>query len=149
MEVDHATSSSGHNPKLFNDQQAIKKYICAICNNVLKDAVQIPQSADPRRACHDCYNNNIRYVCIQFCSWKCSQSKVFADINWFENLQKFCIGVIKRSCNRHVSWLPLSLKNRFKGCSYGDEQARVGGISLILPGSHLGEIKIFHMNTRK
>ena len=68
MEVDYPKSIAGHNPKLFNDQQAIKKYICAICNNVLKDAVQIPQLADPKRACHDCYTNNTRYARIQFCS---------------------------------------------------------------------------------
>lgn len=66
MEVDNPTPKVGYNPKLFNDQQAIQNYICAICNNVLKDAVQIPQSADPRRACHDCYNSNIRYSCTSF-----------------------------------------------------------------------------------
>ena len=83
MEADHPESIAGHNPKLFNDQQAIKKYICAICNNVLKDAVQIPQLADPKRACHDCYTNNTRYAPIQFCSWKCSHSKFLIDINWY------------------------------------------------------------------
>lgn len=62
MEVDNPSPRCGYNSKLFNDQQAIQKYICTICNNVLKNAVQIPQSADPRRACHDCYNSNIRYV---------------------------------------------------------------------------------------
>lgn len=62
MEVDNPTPKVGYNPKLFNNQQAIQNYICAICNNVLKDAVQIPQSANPKRACHDCYNSNIRYV---------------------------------------------------------------------------------------
>ena len=29
------------------------------------------------------------------------------------------------------------------------EPSHLGGISLILPGSHRGEMKIFHMNTRK
>lgn len=61
MEVDAPSSRVGYSTKLFKNSQAIKKFICAICNNVLRDPVQIPQSVDPKRACSDCYKNNIRY----------------------------------------------------------------------------------------
>lgn len=62
MEVDAPSSKIGYSTKLFEDPQAINKFICEICNNVLRDAVQIPQSVDPKRACGDCYKNNIRYA---------------------------------------------------------------------------------------
>ena len=108
MEVDVPTSSAGHNPKLFNDQQAIKKYICAICNNVLKDAVQIPQSADPRRACQDCYNNNIRYV-FDFVLIRFSLIEIDMKIS-----KNSALVSVNGSGNRDVSSLPLLLKNRFR-----------------------------------
>ena len=62
MEVDHPTRKVGYNPKLFINQKAIQKYICCICNYVLRTALQIPQSVDPKRACEDCYKSNTRYV---------------------------------------------------------------------------------------
>ena len=60
MEIDHRPRSSGYNVKLFIDSKAVEKYICTICKNVLKHAVQIPESVDPKRACQDCYQENIR-----------------------------------------------------------------------------------------
>lgn len=69
MDVDHPTRKVGYNPKLFIDSKAIQKYICCICNYVLRIALQIPQSVDPKRACEDCYKSNIRYVsttCVFF-----------------------------------------------------------------------------------
>lgn len=62
MEVNNPTPKGGYNSKLFHNQQAIQKYNCAICSNVLKDALQIPESNDPERACRDCYERNIRYA---------------------------------------------------------------------------------------
>ena len=62
MEDDNPTPRGGYNPKLFKNQQVIQQYICGICKNVLKDAVQIPEPTDPKRACHDCYKSNIRYA---------------------------------------------------------------------------------------
>ena len=50
----------GYNPKLFISQEAAEKNLCTICSNVLRDPVQIPHSADPKRACKDCYKENIR-----------------------------------------------------------------------------------------
>ena len=70
MEVDHPTRKVGYNPKLFIDQKAIQKYICCICNYVLRNALQIPQSVDPKRACEDCYKSNIRYVRTTFTAQK-------------------------------------------------------------------------------
>ena len=113
MEVDVPTSSAGHNPKLFNDQQAIKKYICAICNNVSKDAVQIPQSADPRRACQDCYNNNIRYVFDFVLKTAANQRFSLIEIDMKISKNSALVSV-NGSGNRDVSSFPLLLKNRFR-----------------------------------
>ena len=62
IEIDHRPRSSGYNVKLFINSKAAEKYICTICKSVLKHAVQIPESVDPKRACQDCYQENIRYV---------------------------------------------------------------------------------------
>ena len=62
MEIDHPPQSSGYSLKLFIDPKPAEKFICTICKNVLKNAVQIPESLDPKRACQDCYKDNIRYV---------------------------------------------------------------------------------------
>ena len=60
MNDDHPNRRIGYNPKLFINQEAAAKYLCTICSYVLRDPVQIPQSLDPKRACKDCYNENIR-----------------------------------------------------------------------------------------
>ena len=59
---------------------------------------------------------------------------------------------------------PLLSYEIVRGCSYGGELVRLGGLThlgkispslrnsyknVILPGSHLDEMKIFHLNTRK
>ena len=62
MEIDHPPQRSGYSLKLFIDPKPAEKFICTICKNVLKNAVQIPESLDPKRACQDCYKDNIRYV---------------------------------------------------------------------------------------
>ena len=62
MEIDHPPQRSGYSLKLFIDPKLAEKFICTICKNVLKNAVQIPESLDPKRACQDCYKDNIRYV---------------------------------------------------------------------------------------
>ena len=61
MEIDNPTPRGGCNLKLFNNQQAIQKHICCICN-MLKDAVHIPESTNPKRVCRDLYNSSIRYT---------------------------------------------------------------------------------------
>ena len=81
MEIDRPPQRSGYSLKLFVDPKLAETFICTICKNVLKNAVQIPESLDPKRACQDCYKDNIRYVFrVFFCS-------VFSRI-WteFENL---------------------------------------------------------------
>ena len=62
MEIDNKTHRVGFNVKIFINLQEVGKFICTICQNVLRDAVQIPESNDPKRACLDCYKENIRYV---------------------------------------------------------------------------------------
>ena len=63
MNHDHPNRRIGYNPKLFINQEVARKYLCTICSKVLKDPVQIPQTADPKRACKDCYKENIRWYC--------------------------------------------------------------------------------------
>ena len=63
-ETDHSTRNTGYSRKLFINPEAITKYICAICKNVLRDPVQIPALSDPKRACENCYKDNIRWVSI-------------------------------------------------------------------------------------
>ena len=62
MEIDNKTHRLGFNVKIFIKLQEGGKFICTICKNVLRNAVQIPESNDPKRACLDCYKDNIRYV---------------------------------------------------------------------------------------
>ena len=62
MEIDSQKHRVGFTVKIFINLEEIDKFICAICKNVLRDAVQIPESNDLKRACLDCYKNNIRYV---------------------------------------------------------------------------------------
>ena len=62
MEIDNKTHRLGFNVKIFTNLQEGGKFICTICKNVLRNAVQIPESNDPKRACLDCYKDNIRYV---------------------------------------------------------------------------------------
>ena len=62
MEIENPARWTGYNRKLFVDVQSAENFICAICNNVLRVAIQILKSNDPRRACEVCYKENIRYV---------------------------------------------------------------------------------------
>ena len=62
MEIDNQTHRVGFNVNIFINLHEVGKFICTICKNVLRDAVQIPESNDPKRACLDCYKDNIRYV---------------------------------------------------------------------------------------
>ena len=55
MEIDNPKRSVGYSLKIFVNIRAVSDFICAICMNVLKDAVQIPQSTNPKRACQSCY----------------------------------------------------------------------------------------------
>ena len=60
IETEHSNQSAGYNRKLFINPEAITKYICHICKNVLRDPVQIPSLSDPKRACQKCYKDNLR-----------------------------------------------------------------------------------------
>ena len=62
MKIEKPEQKGGYNLNLFIDGEAAKNVTCAICKNVLRNPVQIPQSNDPKRACKDCYEDNIRYV---------------------------------------------------------------------------------------
>ena len=53
-------SSGGYDLKLFDKGYHLERYKCAICEKILRDAVQIPQSQSPKRACRKCYTENIR-----------------------------------------------------------------------------------------
>ena len=64
MKMEKPVRKGGYNLKLFSNAEAAKHFICAICKNVLRDPIQIPQSNDPKRACQDCYKDNIQYVTI-------------------------------------------------------------------------------------
>lgn len=54
------SSSGGYDLALFEKVHLLKQYECALCNKVLRDAVQIPESQEPMRACRKCYAGNIR-----------------------------------------------------------------------------------------
>ena len=62
MGIDNPVQRVGFNVNIFINSQEVYKFICTICKNVLRNAVQIPESNDPKRACLDCYKDNIRYV---------------------------------------------------------------------------------------
>lgn len=51
---------SGYSKEIFVDQEAVKKYNCEICKNVLKDAIQIQWKAYARRACKECYKQKLK-----------------------------------------------------------------------------------------
>ena len=66
MEIDRvedlSSGSGGYDLKLFGKGYHLERYKCAICRKILRDAVQIPQSQSPKRACRKCYIGNIRYA---------------------------------------------------------------------------------------
>ena len=62
MGIDNPVQRVGFNVNIFINSQEVYKFICTICKNVLRNAVQIPESNDPKRACLDCYKDNIKYV---------------------------------------------------------------------------------------
>ena len=45
----------GYSKEIFVDQEAAKQYICEICSNVLKNAIQIHDVRDEKRTCSECY----------------------------------------------------------------------------------------------
>ena len=57
---DFFSSSNGYDLKLFEKGNHLEKYKCAICEKVLRDAVQIPHNQSPKRACRKCYTENLR-----------------------------------------------------------------------------------------
>ena len=65
MEVDrlHRASftSGGYDLDIFDESEMrIEKYKCAVCRKVLKNAIQLPNSNIPSRACLTCYTENTR-----------------------------------------------------------------------------------------
>ena len=114
MEVDNPTPKGGYNPKMFNNQHAIENYICTICSNVLREAVQIPQSADPKRACHDCYNSNIRYAYTFLLVKRSQHAKVYLQCKWFAYFRKFHYALQKSGYNPGQNILEKLKKNQVK-----------------------------------
>ena len=53
-------SSGGYDLALFEKAHLLEKYECVICKKILRDAVQIHENQEPRRACRKCYTDNIR-----------------------------------------------------------------------------------------
>ena len=53
-------SRNGYIKEIFLDQEGANKYVCSICNNVLKKAIQIPDQRDPKRACYECYIHKLQ-----------------------------------------------------------------------------------------
>ena len=86
MEIDSQQDRVGFTVKIFINLEEIDKFICAICKNVLRDAAQIPESNDPKRACLDCYKNNIRYVS----SFLMKFFTEFCYFDQFPHLKEFC-----------------------------------------------------------
>ena len=120
MEVDNPTPKVGYNPKLFNNQHAIENYICAICSNVLREAVQIPQSANPKRACHDCYNSNIRYAYTCLLVKRSHHAEVYLQYKWFAYFWKFHNALQKSGYNPGQNiWEKVKKK---KSSKIGQEQ---------------------------
>lgn len=62
MEIEKPARNGGYKLEIFVDSEVAKTFVCAICKNVLRNPVQIPQSNNPKRACQDCYKDSIRYV---------------------------------------------------------------------------------------
>lgn len=55
-----SNGSFGYDLDLFENKDFLQKYKCGICRNILRDALQIPQTQVPMRACRKCYADNIR-----------------------------------------------------------------------------------------
>ena len=70
MEIDDAedllfgSGSNGYDLALFlfEKDDFLEKYKCAICRKVLRNTVQISHNLAARRACRKCYIDNIRYI---------------------------------------------------------------------------------------
>ena len=65
MEVDRLHranfASGGYDLEIFDESEIrIEKYKCVVCRKVLKNAIQLPNSNIPSRACLTCYTENIR-----------------------------------------------------------------------------------------
>ena len=52
--------TSGYASELFAKDVNIENYKCVICQKILRDAIQIPDSDIPARACMKCYKVNVR-----------------------------------------------------------------------------------------
>ena len=52
--------TSGYALELFAKDANIENYKCVICQKILRDAIQIPESDIPTRACMKCYKVNVR-----------------------------------------------------------------------------------------
>lgn len=44
----------------FEKKEFLEQYKCGFCRNIVRDAVQIPQTQVPMRACRKCYADNVR-----------------------------------------------------------------------------------------
>ena len=60
LTADLFSSSGGYDLKLFDKGCHLERLKCAICEKVLRDAVQIPHNQSPKRACRKCYTEKIR-----------------------------------------------------------------------------------------
>lgn len=59
MEIDYPRD--GYNRSIFLNLRDIpKKYFCTFCNHVVRRAVQLPDLADPKIVCWDCYKRNVK-----------------------------------------------------------------------------------------
>lgn len=55
-----SNGSGGYDLDLFEKKEFLEQYKCGFCRNIVRDAVQIPQTQVPMRACRKCYADNVR-----------------------------------------------------------------------------------------
>ena len=56
----HHCNQWRYSKEQFVDQEKAKHYICEICSNVLKDAIQIHDVRDEKRVCRECYIQKLK-----------------------------------------------------------------------------------------
>ena len=83
IEIEKPARNGGYKLEIFVDSEVAKTFVCAICKNVLRNPVQIPQSNNPKRACQDCYQDSIRYVIKNLV--------LFVFLWYYTDLRKKCL----------------------------------------------------------
>lgn len=100
--------SGGYKVELFDKSFDLEKYKCAICDKILRDPVQIPQTSNPRRACQKCYTSKISNgICPIF---KTHDTTHYRD----------------RFAEREIQELKVICPNKENGCTWSDRLRLLG-----------------------